>query len=141
MALLTLLKQMRQTAGPSKTLSKGSANILARRTIISNPKSFSPKTANKKIGNLSNILNIQARENFGRYLGFLIFKKKKKKTCSSDFQFIVDNLNSKLVGWKTNFLNLAGKAMLTKSSLSSIPTHAMQYIFLPSTIHKIIDKT
>ncbi|KAF3647283.1 hypothetical protein FXO38_18738 [Capsicum annuum] len=71
---------------------------------------------------LSHILGIQSKDKFGKYLGFLVFHK---KPCNRDFQFILDNLNTKLAGWKTKFLNMAGRIILTKSSLASIPAHVM----------------
>lgn len=51
-----------------------------------------------------------------------------------DFNFILDNLNAKLTGWKPNLLSMAGRVTLAKSSINNIPTHVMQYISLPSTI-------
>ncbi|KAK4709107.1 hypothetical protein R3W88_030032 [Solanum pinnatisectum] len=51
-----------------------------------------------------------------------------------------DNLQSKLSGWKTNFLNMAGRTTLVKSSLSHMETHVMQYIRLPCSISKAIDR-
>lgn len=70
-------------------------------------------------------LNIKSTHSLGRYLGFPI---------------IFDKLQSKLVGWKTHFLNIAGRTTLAESSPNSIPTHAMQFTKLPSSITKNIDQ-
>lgn len=57
-----------------------------------------------------------------------------------DYHFIMDNLKKKLSGWKTNFLNIAGRKILVKTSLNRIPMHIMYYFKLPLGITKKIDK-
>ncbi|KAK4718211.1 hypothetical protein R3W88_016549 [Solanum pinnatisectum] len=49
-------------------------------------------------------------------------------------------MNNKLKGWKTCFLSLAGRTMLVKSVLDSIPTYAMQCNILPQSTHSHIDR-
>lgn len=83
------------------------------------------------------ILNIQASQSHGKYLGYPIFHSKPKNT---DFKFFLENMKHKLVGWKTRFLTMAGRIVLSKSSLSCIPTHIMQYIKIISKVHKHINK-
>lgn len=75
----------------------------------------------------SNSLSIQTIANFGKYLGFPIFHK---KPVNSDFQFIIDNMYSKMAGPKTNVLNMTERTTLAKDSLNSILNHVMQYIEL-----------
>lgn len=82
-------------------------NTSKSKVIFSRNYSTTPKLE------LTTILFIPANESFGKYLGFSILQKKPTNT---DFQFIIDNLNSRLVGWKTNFLNMAGRTTLKKSS-------------------------
>lgn len=65
------------------------------------------------------MLNIKAREGFGKYLGFPIFHRKSQ---ARDFQFILDNFNAKFWGWKTKFLNMAGRTTLVKASLLASQT-------------------
>jgi len=98
---------------------------------------FSSNCKSDVISNLSSILSIQHNDNFGKYLGFPIFLK---RPTHSDFQFIIDNLNFKLAGWKTNFLNIAGRTSLAKASLCSIANHVMQYISLPRKITNQINR-
>lgn len=62
------------------------------------------------------------------------------KPVHSDFQFIIDNMHARLNGWKTNFLNMAGRTVLAKASLASIHSHVMHYISFPSRITTSIDK-
>lgn len=64
-----------------------------------------------------------------------------KKPTNGDFQFILDNINSRLVGWKTNLLNMDGRTTLAKAILSNISNHVRQYISIPSHILKLIDRT
>lgn len=45
-----------------------------------------------------------------------------------------------MAGWKTKFLNLAGRTTLAKAVLNSIHTHVMQLHKLPSTVTNRIDK-
>lgn len=63
-----------------------------------------------------------------------------RKTSNSDFEFIIDNMNNKLAGWKTKFLNMTGRPVLTKSSLSSIPSHIVPYIRIPKKVADTLNK-
>lgn len=78
---------------------------------------------------LANIRNIKISDNFRKYLGFPILTPKLK---GSDLRYIIDNMNSKLASWKTNFIFIAGRTTLARSILNSIPNHSMQYILLPA---------
>lgn len=63
-----------------------------------------------------------------------------KNPNKGDFQHILDNLKTKLSGWKTNTLSMAGRVVLAKSCLESMQSPTMSYIRLPSKITKDIDK-
>lgn len=82
-------------------------------------------------------INIQPSHNFEKYLGYPIFSKKSK---NSDFQFIIDNMNTRLAGWKTKFLNMADRTVLSKSTLRAMPTHIMNYIRILRKVTKNINK-
>jgi len=86
---------------------------------------------------ITKTLKIKNGNIFGKYLGFPITHK---RITSHDYQFIIDNMQSKLAGWKTKFLNMAGRTTLAKACLSNIPTHIMQTTKLPSNIIKKIDQ-
>ncbi|KAK4724051.1 hypothetical protein R3W88_026830 [Solanum pinnatisectum] len=49
-------------------------------------------------------------------------------------------MKAKLSGWKTKLLNMTGRTVLTKSTLSSIPSHVMQYINIPVGVLNKINK-
>lgn len=68
-------------------------------------------------------------------MSFQIFQK---KPTLKDFQYIIDKLRNKLSGWKTRFLNIAGRSILAKTTLNNILNHTIQYITLLGQIHKKI---
>lgn len=89
-------------------------------------------------GKCSSILGIEGKSSFEKYLGFPIFNK---RPVNSDFQFLVNNIREKLIEWKSNTLNIAGRTVLAKTTLSGISSHVMSYIKLPKSIVKTLDKT
>ena len=54
------------------------------------------------------------------YLGIPIYKTKIK---SAKWEPILDKLKAKIQGWSANWLNLAGKMILLKSVLNSMPIY------------------
>lgn len=50
-------------------------------------------------------------------------------------------MHQRIAGRKTKFLNLDGRTVLAKVTLSNIPTHIMHYIKVPSRVLELIDKT
>lgn len=82
-------------------------------------------------------MGFQQSTQFGKYLGFPIIQG---KVSNQEYQFILYNLQSKMAGWKTRFLNIVGKTMLAKSCLNSIPTHITQFHILPASKTNKIDK-
>lgn len=50
-------------------------------------------------------LNLKIGKYFDKYIGVTIFDK---KSTNNDCQFILTNLQRKLEGWQTNFLNMVG---------------------------------
>lgn len=82
-------------------------------------------------------LNIQAKNTFGKFLGFSIFHK---KPINNEFQYIIKIMWNRMTGWKFNMLNMAGKLVLAKATLDSIPLHVMNYIKIPKGVSKAMDK-
>ena len=58
---------------------------------------------------LSSTLRFQSTDCLGKYLGFPI---KHRGRPNQDFNFVLDKVKKKLVGWKANLLSLAGRAVL-----------------------------
>lgn len=64
-------------------------------------------------------------------MGFPIFQARQTR---ANFQFLLDNFKSRQTGWKTNFLTMAGRVTLIKSTLNNLPNYIMQYIQIPLNI-------
>lgn len=64
---------------------------------------FSRNIMSKDLDLFSGILGIKVSISFGKYLDFPIFHK---RATNEDFQFIIDNMDTRLAGWKTKFLNM-----------------------------------
>ncbi|GKV43678.1 hypothetical protein SLEP1_g50939 [Rubroshorea leprosula] len=87
--------------------------------------------------NICQDLSYQQTNEIGKYLGIPISPKRISKT---NCQFILEKIRSKLSGWKTKFFSMAGGLTLISSVLTSIPNFYMQVMWLPSSIHKEIDR-
>ncbi|PKI44473.1 hypothetical protein CRG98_035147 [Punica granatum] len=81
--------------------------------------------------------NIQETEDLGKNLGFPISLSPYKER---DFSFIVEKIQAKLAGWKSNMLSMAGRAVLINSTCATIPSYFMQYSRLPKATMSIPDK-
>lgn len=99
------------------SLSGQSINTVKSKAIFS---TICPTSAQTLVKNL---FNINPSLTFKKYLVFPILNQKSK--CK-DFQFLIDNMRKKLSTWKTNFLSQAGRLVLAKSTLNSIPAYTMQ---------------
>ena len=82
-------------------------------------------------------LGIQATTNIGKYLGFPINHRGAARTR---FNFVVDRVMNKLAGWKAKFLSFAGRTVLVKSVMSTIPNYVMQGEALPIHLCENLDK-
>lgn len=63
-----------------------------------------------------------------------------KKLRIVDYQAMVQSVQRKMEGWKSNFLSYGGRVTLVKAVLSAMPIHYMQATRLPKGIIKQIDK-
>ena len=69
------------------------------------------------------------------YLGLPLFRSQKVK----DFNFLVECLDSKLVGWKARLLSKASRLTLIKLVALALPIYAMHLIKVPKTICARVD--
>ncbi|XVE58246.1 hypothetical protein DITRI_Ditri04bG0154800 [Diplodiscus trichospermus] len=53
---------------------------------------------------------------------------------------ILDRVNSRLEGWKTKYLSLAGRQVLAQSVLQAVPFYSMQSTLLPMGVCSLIEK-
>lgn len=82
-------------------------------------------------------LHIPEAASLGKHLGFPITKGAPKK---EHFLHIIDSMKAKLSAWKATLLTPAGRIILIKSTLQSIPAYPMQMTTLPASICKQVDK-
>lgn len=77
---------------------------------------------------LASSLGVQLMERDAIYLGFPLFMNRAPTTS---YNFLVQKIEKKLQGWKENLLSHAGREVLIKSSLASIPSYHMSLGILP----------
>ena len=94
---------------------------------------FSPNIDRDTRESLCDILGFASTPNLGKYLGIPI---KQPGSSSQDFNFILDRVKKKLVGWKANMLSLASRFVLIQASLA----YVMQCTYLPRNILEGIDR-
>ena len=98
---------------------------------------FSPNVQVELRREICSRLGIQATANIGNYLGFPI---KHKGVPRNRMNFIVERVMNKLAGWKARFLSFAGRSVLVKSVMSSIPNYVMQAASLLAHLCEKLDK-
>lgn len=82
-------------------------------------------------------LGIDLTRDLRIYLGFPLIHK---RLSLAHFKHVIDRVHSKLSGWKTKMLSMAGRCTLIRSTLSSIPSHSMQVCLLPKAVTNKLDK-
>lgn len=75
--------------------------------------------------------------NLGKYLGFPIIHQDR---VGNAFNFVVNKIQSKLVGWKSKLLSKTGKLVLAKTSAAPVAEYYMQCQFLPVKVCDQVDK-
>ena len=83
------------------------------------------------------LLGINKTSNLGKYLGFPILHKGRRR---NDFQCVVERVQAKLAGWKTKCLSPAGRIVLIKVAVTAIPEYTMQCYRIPVRICDEVDK-
>ena len=84
-----------------------------------------------------NQIGIGETHNLGKYLGFPIIHKGRRQ---NEFQFVVERVQAKLASWKSKCLSPAGRLVLIKAAVSSIPKYTMQCYKLPVKFCEDVDK-
>ena len=98
---------------------------------------FSPNTPEETKDDLVQLLEINKTSNLGKYLGFPILHKGRRR---NDFQSVVERVQAKLAGWKNKCLSPAGRIMLIKAAVIAIPEYTMQCYRIPVRICDEVDK-
>lgn len=98
---------------------------------------FSPNVDINTRESLCDILGFKLMPNLGKYLGFPI---KHQAIGNQDYNFVLDRIKQKLVGWKANLLSMAGRVMLIQASTSAVLAYTMQCVALPGKLLENIDR-
>lgn len=86
------------------------------------------RCSGQKVIYLARFANIVVSQDLGRYLGVpSIHKGVTMSSCS----YIMERISSRLAAWKDKTLSFAGRVILAKSVLATIPYYAMQTMFFP----------
>ena len=86
---------------------------------------------------ITSILNVQAVLGTGKYLGLPSMVGRNKQAT---FNFIKDRVWQKINSWSSKCLSKAGREVMIKSVLQSIPSYVMSIFLLPSTLIDSIKK-
>lgn len=96
---------------------------------------FSSKTNQECRTRVKRELNINKEGGIGKYLGLPEHFGRKKRDI---FASIVDRIRQRSQSWTSRFLSGAGKMVLLKAVLASMPTYAMSCFKLPVSLCKQI---
>jgi hypothetical protein len=86
---------------------------------------------------ISNLVGVNAVLGTGKYLGLPSMIGRSKKAV---FSFIKDRVWKKINSWSSKSLSKAGREVLIKSVLQSIPTYFMSLFTIPSSLCDEIEK-
>ncbi|KAL3503652.1 hypothetical protein ACH5RR_038101 [Cinchona calisaya] len=98
---------------------------------------FSKNTPLSTRTDIFSFLNIAETDDLGLYLGFPICKS---KLSYKHNRFILEKVRSRLAGWQTNLISLAGRNSVVQQVSSSIPSYYMQCATLPLAVCDELDK-
>ncbi|PKU83516.1 Putative ribonuclease H protein [Dendrobium catenatum] len=106
---------------------------------VNNAKSqiiFSKSMERTEKSQVNRILNFRTVNEL-QYLGVQLLLRKPMR---ADFQFLIDNVLHKLNSWGGKCLSLAGKLLLVKASLLSLPNFSSTHNMVPKKVLLEIDK-
>ncbi|KAL6521130.1 hypothetical protein OROGR_017699 [Orobanche gracilis] len=63
----------------------------------------------------------------------------KGRVRNSDFNFVIDRINSRLADWKSKLLNRAGRVTLAQSVVSAMPSYCMSLAWIPQGVCNSLD--
>lgn len=75
--------------------------------------------------------------NLGKYLGVPVLHS---RISFSTYSYLLENIQERLLGWKTENLLMAGRVTLCKSVILALPLYTMQFIAFPKAICNEIEK-
>lgn len=75
-------------------------------------------------------MGLRVTSNLGKYLGVALYIDRVSK---NNLQFLIENNQSKLSGWKAQHLSVASRCTLVKFVLAGVPNHVMHSAWLPAS--------
>ena len=97
---------------------------------------FSRNTSEETQQAIKALLGVPVIKNYEKYLHLLSFISRQKKAC---FNQVKEKIWAKMQGWKEKLLSQAGKEVMIKAVLQSIPTYSMSVFHLPRGLIKDIE--
>ena len=96
-------------------------------------KIFSWKCSARELQEITRILGMGGTMDWERfiYLGIPIYKTKIKST---NWDIILDKIKTKIQSWNASWLNLAGKTILIKAVLNSMPIYHSSILLAPGLV-------
>ncbi|KAJ4794364.1 RNA-directed DNA polymerase (reverse transcriptase)-related family protein [Rhynchospora pubera] len=94
---------------------------------------FSKYCRHESIDRVTTILQASTACDGERYLGALLAQKNSPRKMGL---ILLDRMKAKMAGWKTNMLSHAGRLVLIKSVLASLPVYFMSFEVIPKGIIK-----
>ncbi|KAG7551702.1 Ribonuclease H domain [Arabidopsis thaliana x Arabidopsis arenosa] len=98
---------------------------------------FSSNVSREMEGLITAESGIGSTRELGKYLGMPVLQKRINKETYGE---VLERVSSRLAGWKSKTLSLAGRVTLTKAVLSAMPVHTMSAIMLPASTLESLDK-
>ena len=97
---------------------------------------FSLNVSTEERAEMCDILGFHSTPSLGKYLGIPI----KHSARTQDFGYIIEQVQSRFAGWKSNLLSFAGRLVLTQVVTTTISNYAMQCAALSIKILNSIDR-
>ncbi|KAL5547504.1 hypothetical protein UlMin_002735 [Ulmus minor] len=98
---------------------------------------FFSNLANKRVaGRITELMGFSRIAPNSVYLGLPLFRSGK----SSDFDYLIEQLDSNLVGWKSRVLSKAKRLVLVQSIVLALPIYTMQTAKIPASVCSKLDR-
>jgi len=97
---------------------------------------FSHNTDDSARAAVQQALGVPAIHHYEKYLGLPSFVGRNKKACFTD---IKERIWKRMQGWKEKLLSQAGKEIMIKAVIQSIPAYSMNVFKLPRCLCKDIE--
>ncbi|RYR39566.1 hypothetical protein Ahy_A09g045127 isoform B [Arachis hypogaea] len=98
---------------------------------------FTRNVSNQIKQEMYSISGFKESKELGRYLGAMINNNRKGK---DNYKDVMDRVQNKLKGWKSNCLSLAGRITLAQAAISPMLNYEMQHNRIPKGICNDIEK-